>query len=62
MYVLNCKRCHLTLKLIGFVLNVSKFCMLCSLGQTQLYFFVKVGHMPCTRGHFYHFASLGTIE
>ncbi|MFS7960118.1 hypothetical protein Hanom_Chr08g00699191 [Helianthus anomalus] len=39
MYVLNCRRCHLTLKLTAFVLNVSKCCMLCPLGQTHLDFF-----------------------
>ncbi|MFS7966719.1 hypothetical protein Hanom_Chr09g00777061 [Helianthus anomalus] len=51
MYVLNCKRCPLTLKLTGFVLNVSKSCMLCSLALTQLDFLVKYGHVPCTLEH-----------
>ncbi|MFS8030380.1 hypothetical protein Hanom_Chr17g01533361 [Helianthus anomalus] len=39
MYVPKCRRCPLTLKLTCFVLNVSKSCMLCLLGQTQLDFF-----------------------
>ncbi|MFS7957962.1 hypothetical protein Hanom_Chr07g00672681 [Helianthus anomalus] len=45
MYVPNCRRCHLTSKLTDFILNVSKYCTLCPLGQTQLEFFVKVGHV-----------------
>ncbi|MFS8023459.1 hypothetical protein Hanom_Chr16g01451701 [Helianthus anomalus] len=47
MFVPNFRRCPLPLKLTSFVLNVSKFCMLCPLGQTQL-IFVKVGHVSCT--------------
>ncbi|MFS7966720.1 hypothetical protein Hanom_Chr09g00777071 [Helianthus anomalus] len=34
MYVPNCRRCPLTLKLTDFVLNVSKSCMLCPLALT----------------------------
>ncbi|MFS8006395.1 hypothetical protein Hanom_Chr14g01248671 [Helianthus anomalus] len=39
MFVANFSRCHLPLKLMSFVLNVSKSCTLCPLGQTQLIFF-----------------------
>ncbi|MFS7913725.1 hypothetical protein Hanom_Chr02g00145081 [Helianthus anomalus] len=38
MFVSNFRRCPLSLKLISFVLNVSKFCTLCHLGQTHLFF------------------------
>ncbi|MFS7917625.1 hypothetical protein Hanom_Chr03g00191301 [Helianthus anomalus] len=41
MFVSNFKRCPLPLKLLSFVLNVSKSCTLCPLGQTQLIFSVK---------------------
>ncbi|MFS8015393.1 hypothetical protein Hanom_Chr15g01355881 [Helianthus anomalus] len=41
MYVSNCRRCPLSLKLMSFVLNVCKSCTLCPLWQTQLYFSVK---------------------
>ncbi|MFS8011242.1 hypothetical protein Hanom_Chr14g01306651 [Helianthus anomalus] len=41
MFVPNFRRSPLPLKLMNFVLNVSKSCMLCPLGQTQLIFFVK---------------------
>ncbi|MFS7893901.1 hypothetical protein Hanom_Chr00s001256g01677921 [Helianthus anomalus] len=40
MFVPNFRRCLLPLKLTSFVLNVSKSCTLCSLGQTQLIFFL----------------------
>ncbi|MFS7971120.1 hypothetical protein Hanom_Chr09g00828981 [Helianthus anomalus] len=39
MFVLNFRCCLLSLKLKSFVLNVSKSCTLCPLGQTQLIFF-----------------------
>ncbi|MFS8001529.1 hypothetical protein Hanom_Chr13g01191431 [Helianthus anomalus] len=45
MFVQNFRRCPLPLKLMSFVLNVSKSCTLCPLGQTQLLFFVKIGHV-----------------
>ncbi|MFS8013433.1 hypothetical protein Hanom_Chr14g01332911 [Helianthus anomalus] len=45
MFVQNCRRCPLSLKLMSFVLNVCKSCTLCPLGQTQLIFFVKSGHV-----------------
>ncbi|MFS7930797.1 hypothetical protein Hanom_Chr04g00348501 [Helianthus anomalus] len=48
MFVSNFRRCPLSLKLTSFVLNVSKSYTLCPLGQTQLDFFVIVGHVPCT--------------
>ncbi|MFS7918425.1 hypothetical protein Hanom_Chr03g00200871 [Helianthus anomalus] len=44
MFVPNFRRCPLPLKLMSFVLNVSKSCTLCPLGQTQLIFFVKTDH------------------
>ncbi|MFS7927477.1 hypothetical protein Hanom_Chr04g00309551 [Helianthus anomalus] len=44
----NCRRCPLAQKLTSSVLNVSKSCTLCPLSQTQLDFFVKSGHVPCT--------------
>ncbi|MFS8026536.1 hypothetical protein Hanom_Chr16g01487881 [Helianthus anomalus] len=44
MFVTNFRRCPLPLKLMSIVLNVSKSCTLCPLGQTQLIFFVKTGH------------------
>ncbi|MFS8017293.1 hypothetical protein Hanom_Chr15g01378691 [Helianthus anomalus] len=44
MFIPNFKRCLLPSKLMSFVLNVSKSCTLCPLGQTQLIFFVKTGH------------------
>ncbi|MFS7935930.1 hypothetical protein Hanom_Chr05g00409351 [Helianthus anomalus] len=43
----NWRCCHLAQKFTNFVLNFSKSCTLCSLGQTQLDFFVKFGHVPC---------------
>ncbi|MFS7970942.1 hypothetical protein Hanom_Chr09g00826821 [Helianthus anomalus] len=48
MFTSNCRRCPLAQKLTSFVLSVSKSYRLCPLGQTQLYFFVKSGHVPCT--------------
>ncbi|MFS7956994.1 hypothetical protein Hanom_Chr07g00661181 [Helianthus anomalus] len=50
MFVPNFRRYPLSLKLMSFVLNVSKSCMLCPLGQTQLEFTVKLCHVHCTRG------------
>ncbi|MFS8010622.1 hypothetical protein Hanom_Chr14g01299211 [Helianthus anomalus] len=44
MFVANCRRCPLPLKLMTFVLNVLKSCMLYPLSLTQLIFFVKFGH------------------
>ncbi|MFS8020248.1 hypothetical protein Hanom_Chr15g01413311 [Helianthus anomalus] len=35
MFVSNCRRCPLPVNLTGFVLNVSKSCMLCPLVVTQ---------------------------
>ncbi|MFS7900989.1 hypothetical protein Hanom_Chr00s158319g01824391 [Helianthus anomalus] len=48
MFVQNCRRCPLSLKLMSFVLNICKSCALCPLGQTQLYFSVKRGHVQGT--------------
>ncbi|MFS8030381.1 hypothetical protein Hanom_Chr17g01533371 [Helianthus anomalus] len=42
MYVPNCRRCPVTSKLTGFVLNVSKSYTICPLGQTQLDFWLKL--------------------
>ncbi|MFS7948134.1 hypothetical protein Hanom_Chr06g00556391 [Helianthus anomalus] len=46
MFTPNCRRCPLAQKLTSSVLNVSKSYTLCPLGQTQLDFFVKSGHVP----------------
>ncbi|MFS7935700.1 hypothetical protein Hanom_Chr05g00406641 [Helianthus anomalus] len=43
-------RCPLAQKLTSFVLNVPKSCTLCSLGQTQLDFLVKFGHVLAHEG------------
>ncbi|MFS7967486.1 hypothetical protein Hanom_Chr09g00786301 [Helianthus anomalus] len=48
IFVSNFRRCPLPLKLMSFVLSVSKSCTLCPLRQTELIFFVKSDHMPCT--------------
>ncbi|MFS7969215.1 hypothetical protein Hanom_Chr09g00806501 [Helianthus anomalus] len=50
MFVPNFRCCPLYLKLMSFVLNVSKSCTLCPLGQTQLEFSVKLCHVHCTQG------------
>ncbi|MFS7997242.1 hypothetical protein Hanom_Chr12g01139391 [Helianthus anomalus] len=50
MFVSNFRRCPLSLKLMSFVLNVSKSCTLCPLGQTQLIFPVKCSHVQGTWG------------
>ncbi|MFS8020478.1 hypothetical protein Hanom_Chr16g01416021 [Helianthus anomalus] len=39
MFVLSFRRCPLPLKLMSFVLNVSKSCTLCPLALTQSDFF-----------------------
>ncbi|MFS8005979.1 hypothetical protein Hanom_Chr13g01243821 [Helianthus anomalus] len=39
MFTPNCRRCPLSLKLTGFVLNVSKSCTMCPLSLTQFIFF-----------------------
>ncbi|MFS8030802.1 hypothetical protein Hanom_Chr17g01538381 [Helianthus anomalus] len=43
---------------MSFFLNVSKSCTLCSLGQTQLIFFVNSDHVQGTYGHFCNFVFL----
>ncbi|MFS7916718.1 hypothetical protein Hanom_Chr03g00180621 [Helianthus anomalus] len=48
MFTPNCRRCPFFQKFTGGVLNVSKSYKLCPLGQTQLDFLVKFGHVPCT--------------
>ncbi|MFS7941552.1 hypothetical protein Hanom_Chr06g00477641 [Helianthus anomalus] len=55
MFIPNFRRCLLPLKLMSFVLNVSKSYTLCFLGQTQLIFFVKSDHVQGTLGHFCNF-------
>ncbi|MFS7921595.1 hypothetical protein Hanom_Chr03g00238821 [Helianthus anomalus] len=40
MFVPNCRWCPLPLKLMSFVLNVSKSCIICPLSLTQLDFFL----------------------
>ncbi|KAF5806890.1 hypothetical protein HanXRQr2_Chr05g0226861 [Helianthus annuus] len=42
MFVPNFRRSPLTLKLMSFVLNVSKSCTLCPLRQTQLFFLLNL--------------------
>ncbi|MFS7989311.1 hypothetical protein Hanom_Chr11g01045241 [Helianthus anomalus] len=54
MFVPNFRRCPLPSKLMSFVLNVSKSCTLCHLGQTQLIFFLL---NLVTQGHFSLFTS-----
>ncbi|MFS7964466.1 hypothetical protein Hanom_Chr08g00750711 [Helianthus anomalus] len=41
----NFRRCPLSLKLMTFVLNVSKSCKLCPLTLTQLIIFAKSDHV-----------------
>ncbi|MFS8012684.1 hypothetical protein Hanom_Chr14g01323741 [Helianthus anomalus] len=48
MFTTFCRRCPLAEKLTSFVLNVSKSCTFYPLGQTQLDFLVKYGHVSCT--------------
>ncbi|MFS7973396.1 hypothetical protein Hanom_Chr09g00856111 [Helianthus anomalus] len=50
MFVPNYRRCHLPLKLMSIVFNVSKFCTLCLLALTKLFFFffVKSNHVQGT--------------
>ncbi|MFS7988825.1 hypothetical protein Hanom_Chr11g01039411 [Helianthus anomalus] len=48
MFTQHCRHCPLAQKLTSFVLNVTKSCTLYPLGQTQLDFLVKFGHLPCT--------------
>ncbi|MFS7999809.1 hypothetical protein Hanom_Chr12g01170901 [Helianthus anomalus] len=50
MFVPNFRRCPLPLKLMSFVLNVSKSCTLCPLRQTQLEFSIKLCLVHCTQG------------
>ncbi|MFS8010366.1 hypothetical protein Hanom_Chr14g01296171 [Helianthus anomalus] len=42
MFVSNYRRCLLLLKLMSFVLNVSKPCTLCSLALTKLIFLLNM--------------------
>ncbi|MFS7949485.1 hypothetical protein Hanom_Chr06g00572101 [Helianthus anomalus] len=55
MFTPKCRRCLFGQKFTGGVLNLSKSCMLCPLGQTQLEFLVKSGY-SC------HFIFSETIE
>ncbi|MFS7955061.1 hypothetical protein Hanom_Chr07g00638131 [Helianthus anomalus] len=48
MFTPNCRRCSLAQKFTGGVLNLSKSCTLCPLGQTQLDFLVKSGYVQGT--------------
>ncbi|MFS7897262.1 hypothetical protein Hanom_Chr00s011770g01748031 [Helianthus anomalus] len=50
MFIPNFRRCPLPLKLISFVLNVSKSYTLCPLRQIQLEFSVKLCYVQCTQG------------
>ncbi|MFS7910279.1 hypothetical protein Hanom_Chr02g00104421 [Helianthus anomalus] len=42
MFTPNCRRCPLSLKLTGFVLNVSKSCTICPLSLTQFIFLLNL--------------------
>ncbi|MFS8030996.1 hypothetical protein Hanom_Chr17g01540551 [Helianthus anomalus] len=42
MFTPNCRRCPLLLKLMNFVLNVSKSCMVCPLSLTQIIFWLNL--------------------
>ncbi|MFS8021831.1 hypothetical protein Hanom_Chr16g01432111 [Helianthus anomalus] len=48
MFTPNCRRCSFGQKFTGGVLNLSKSCTLCHLGQTQLEVLVKSDHVPFT--------------
>ncbi|MFS7908039.1 hypothetical protein Hanom_Chr01g00078491 [Helianthus anomalus] len=48
MFVPNCRQCPLPLKLMSFVLNVSKSCTLCPLALTKLIFLLN----QVTQGYF----------
>ncbi|MFS8025914.1 hypothetical protein Hanom_Chr16g01480751 [Helianthus anomalus] len=52
MFVPNFRRCPLPFKLMSFVLNVSKSCTLCPLGQTQIIFLLKVVMCKTCKGTF----------
>ncbi|MFS8029264.1 hypothetical protein Hanom_Chr16g01520331 [Helianthus anomalus] len=55
MFTPNCRRRPLAQKFTGGVLYLSKSCTFCPLGQTQLDFLVKSGHVLCTCGYCCHF-------
>ncbi|MFS7968158.1 hypothetical protein Hanom_Chr09g00794191 [Helianthus anomalus] len=42
MFVSNCRRCPLPLKLMSFILNVSKSFTLCPLALTKLFFLLNL--------------------
>ncbi|MFS8009044.1 hypothetical protein Hanom_Chr14g01279941 [Helianthus anomalus] len=44
----NCRHYPFGQKFTCGVLNLSKSCTLCHLGQTHLEFWVKFGHVSCT--------------
>ncbi|MFS8021403.1 hypothetical protein Hanom_Chr16g01427001 [Helianthus anomalus] len=50
IYIPNCNRCPLPLKLMTFVLSVLKSYMFCPLNLTQLIFMVKSNHVQSTWG------------
>ncbi|MFS7948459.1 hypothetical protein Hanom_Chr06g00560251 [Helianthus anomalus] len=60
MYVPNFRRCPLTSKLTGFVLNISKFCTIFHLALTQLVCFYFLLNQ-ITQGHFSLFTHLFNI-
>ncbi|MFS7998245.1 hypothetical protein Hanom_Chr12g01151431 [Helianthus anomalus] len=47
IFIPNFRRCPLSLKLMSFVLYVSKCSTICPFVLTQLVFFVKYCHVPC---------------
>ncbi|KAJ0948568.1 hypothetical protein HanRHA438_Chr01g0028741 [Helianthus annuus] len=48
IFIPNCRRCPFPLKLMSFILNVSKCYTLCPLTLTQLILFVKSSNVSCT--------------
>ncbi|MFS8020854.1 hypothetical protein Hanom_Chr16g01420661 [Helianthus anomalus] len=48
LFTSNLRRCPFGQKLTGVVLYLSKPCTFCPLGQTQLEYLVKYGHVSCT--------------
>ncbi|MFS7959713.1 hypothetical protein Hanom_Chr08g00694301 [Helianthus anomalus] len=51
MFVSNCRRCPLPLKLMSFVLNVLKSCTLCPLALTWLIFFFFLLNLIMCKAH-----------
>ncbi|MFS8006766.1 hypothetical protein Hanom_Chr14g01253011 [Helianthus anomalus] len=52
IFISHFKHCYLSLKLISFVLNVSKYYTICSLTLAQLHYSIKSGHMDSLNSSF----------